>query len=159
MWKIGDKMNFYRKISYKKKLTIILLVLAVVGMSIGFAAFSTTLNISSTASVNPNSDTFSVKFSTNQDRLVVDEVVPSEISSGLTASNGVIDNSAAPTLKNLSVEFTAPGQYVEYIFYARNEGEYTAYLNNVYFDGQKKCSADEGVEQSLVDSACSAINL
>ena len=142
-----------------KIISIVALVLAVCGMSLGFAAFSTSLKLSSSAMVTPDDATFSVKFSTNKDELIVDDVVPSEISSGLTASNGVIDNSAAPTLKNLSVEFTVPGQYVEYTFYARNEGEYTAYLNNVYFDGQKKCSADEGVEQSLVDSACSSINL
>ena len=142
-----------------KIISIVALVLAVCGMSLGFAAFSTSLKLSSSAMVTPDDATFSVKFSTNKDELVVDDVVPSEISSGLTASNGVIDNSAAPTLKNLSVEFTTPGQYVEYTIYARNEGEYIAYLNNVYFDGQKKCSADEGVEKSLVDSACSAINL
>ena len=142
-----------------KILSIIALVLAISAMSLGFAAFSTSLKLSSSAMVTPDDATFSVKFSTNKDELIVDDVVPSEISSGLTASNGVIDNSAAPTLKNLSVEFTVPGQYVEYTFYARNEGEYTAYLNNVYFDGQKKCSAGEGVDQSSVDSACSSINL
>ena len=142
-----------------KIISIVALVIAVCGMSLGFAAFSTSLKLSSSAMVTPDDATFSVKFSINKDELIVDDVVPSEISSGLTASNGVIDNSEAPTLKNLSVEFTVPGQYVEYTFYARNEGEYTAYLNNVYFDGQKKCSADEGVDQSLVDSACSSINL
>ena len=142
-----------------KIISIVALVIAVCGMSLGFAAFSTSLKLSSSAMVTPDDATFSVKFSTNKDELIVDDVVPSEISSGLTASNGVIDNSAAPTLKNLSVEFTVPGQYVEYTFYARNEGEYTAYLNNVYFDGQKKCSAGEGVDQSSVDSACSSINL
>ena len=142
-----------------KILSIIALVLAISAMSLGFAAFSTSLKLSSSAMVTPDDATFSVKFSTNKDELVVDDVVPSEISSGLTASNGVIDNSEAPTLKNLSVEFTVPGQYVEYTFYARNEGEYIAYLNNVYFDGQKKCSADGGVDKTLVDSACDSINL
>ena len=45
-----------------KILSIIALVLAIAGMSLGFAAFSTTLNISSSASVTPNSDNFNIIF-------------------------------------------------------------------------------------------------
>ena len=51
----------------QKMLIIIALVVGIASLSIGFAAFSTTLNISSSASVTPNSDTFSVKFSTNKE--------------------------------------------------------------------------------------------
>ena len=41
-------------------------------------------------------DTFSVKFSTNKDRLVVEAVEPSDMSAGLSVSAGVIDNSTNP---------------------------------------------------------------
>ena len=45
-----------------KILSIVLLVMAIAGMTLGFAAFSTTLSISSSASVTPNRDSFGVKF-------------------------------------------------------------------------------------------------
>ena len=49
--------------SRKQKLLVVLaLVIAIASLSIGFAAFSTTLNISPSANVTPNSDSFSVKF-------------------------------------------------------------------------------------------------
>ena len=41
-------------------LSIVALVIAVAGMSIGFAVFSTTLNISSSATVSPNADEFNI---------------------------------------------------------------------------------------------------
>ena len=50
-------MEHNRKI---KILSIVALVLAISAMTLGFAAFSTTLNISSSASVTPNSGDFSV---------------------------------------------------------------------------------------------------
>ena len=142
-----------------KLLMIIALVVGIASLSIGFAAFSATLNISSSASVTPNSDSFSVKFSTNKNSLVVDEVVPSSISSGITASNGIIKNNYNPTITNLSANFNNPGQYVEYTFYARNEGEYTAYLNNINFIGNKTCTGDTETTDSLVQSACDDITI
>ena len=54
----------------RKKLVIFMLMFSIAALSIGFAAFSASLNISSQASITPNSDTFSVKFSTNKDSLV-----------------------------------------------------------------------------------------
>ena len=141
----------------QKLLMIIALVVGIASLSIGFAAFSTTLNISSGASVSPSSDTFSVKFSTSQNSLVVGAVTPSSKTTGITATAGVIDNGTNPTIKNLSATFTSPGQYVEYTFYARNEGEYTAYLNNINFLGDKTCTGETGTTASLVTSACDSI--
>ena len=51
------------------------------------------------------------------------------------------------------------GDYVEYVFYARNEGEYTAYLNNINYLGDKTCIASSGTTESLVQSACNSINV
>ena len=143
----------------QKLLMIVALVLSIASLSIGFAAFSTTLNISSSANVTPNSDTFSVKFSTNQNSLVVGAVTPSSKTSGITTTDGVIDNSTNPTITNLSATFTNPGQYIEYTFYARNEGEYTAYLNNINFIGNKTCLGNGDATESLVQSACESINI
>ena len=141
----------------QKLLMIIALVVGIASLSVGFAAFSVSLNISSQASVTPNSDTFSVKFSTNQNSLVVGAVSPSSNLYNLTTTNGTIDNSSNPTIKGLSATFTSPGQYVEYTFYARNEGEYTAYLNNINFLGDKTCTGETGTTASLVTSACESI--
>ena len=142
-----------------KVISIFALVIAITGMSLGFAAFSASLDLASNAFVSPDSATFNVKFSTSKDELIESDVVPSDITSGLSASNGVIDNSQSPTLKNLSVSFTSPGQYVEYTFYARNEGEYTAYLNSINYFGEKTCTASEDATVSLVEDACSYINM
>ena len=142
-----------------KLLMIIALVFGIASLSIGFSAFSTTLNISSQASVTPSSDTFSVKFSINKNSFVVGSVVPSSNTYNLTTTNGTIDNSSNPTIKGLSATFTSPGQYVEYTFYARNEGEYTAYLNNINFLGDKTCTGETGATASLVTSACKDINI
>ena len=99
-------MEHNRKI---KILSIVALVLAISAMTLGFAAFSTTLNISSSASVTPNSGDFSVKFSTSQNSLVVAAVAPSSKSTGASATNGTINNEAIPTLTNLSATFSKPG--------------------------------------------------
>ena len=143
----------------QKLLMIIALIAGIASLSIGFAAFSVSLNISSSASVSPSSDTFSVKFSTSQNSLAVAAVAPSSKTSGITTTDGVIDNGTNPTIKNLSATFTTPGQYVEYTFYARNEGEYTAYLNNINFLGDKTCTGETGTTTSLVTSACESINI
>ncbi|MBO5121374.1 MAG: hypothetical protein J6C28_06795 [Bacilli bacterium] len=143
----------------QKLLIIVALIVGIASLSIGFAAFSVSLNISSSASVTPSSDTFKVKFSTSKDSLVEGAVVPSSITSGITATNGVIVNSSNPTITNLSATFTGPGQYVEYTFYARNEGEYTAYLNNVSFIGNQTCTAEAGTTDSLVQNVCAYINI
>ena len=143
----------------QKLLMIIALVVGIASLSVGFAAFSVSLNISSSASVTPNSDTFSVKFSTSQNSLVVGAVTPSSKTTGITTTDGVIDNGTNPTIKNLSATFTSPGQYVEYTIYARNEGEYTAYLNNINFLGDKTCTGETGTTTSLVTSACESINI
>ena len=143
----------------QKLLMIIALVAGIASLSVGFAAFSTTLKISSSASVSPSSDTFSVLFSTSADSLVVEEIVPTTNANNIVTTNAIIDNSSNPTISNISATFTNPGQYVVYNFYVKNMGEYTAYLNNINFIGEKTCIAAEGTTESLVRSACDYINL
>ena len=133
----------------KKFMIILALVLTISGLTIGFAAFTSVLSISSSATITPDDSTFSVKFSTKQDSLDESEVVPSSKSDGLETTNGIINNTLAnPTISNLSASFTAPGQYAEYTFYARNEGEYRAFLNSVNFIGRKY--VEEKVMQQII---------
>ena len=56
-------MRIYRK---AQMLTIVALVIVIVTLGVGFAAFSSTLNISSSTNVNPNSSDFKIAFSTTQ---------------------------------------------------------------------------------------------
>ena len=138
----------------QKLLMIVALIVGIASLSIGFAAFSTTLNISSSASVLPNSAEFSVMFSADANALVTREVVPSENEYNLIVTNGVINNSSSPTISGLSVTFTEPGQSVSFQVYVRNEGKYTAYLNGVRELGGKVCKGEDGTTESLVQSTC-----
>ena len=142
-----------------KLLMLLALFVSIVSLSVGFAAFSTTLNISSNASVNPNSSEFSVKFSTSSDILNVGHVRPSINYNNLTATNGTINNTTNPTLSNLSTTFTKVGQYIEYKLYAINTGKYKAYLNAINFIGETKCEAVGNTSETLVSDACDSIRI
>ena len=143
--------------SRKQKLFVVLtLFIAIVSLTVGFAAFSTTLNISSSANITPTSDTFSVKFSIYRDSYGLGEVPT--VTSGIETTQAVISNGANPTLSNLSATFTNPGQYAYYPLFIRNEGEYIAYLNSINFIGEKVCVAEPGTSPELVQSACDYIN-
>ena len=147
--------------SRKQKLFVILILfVAIASLSVGFAAFSMSLNVSSSASVTPNSSDFSIKFSKEQDSVVVDDLMPLVLGRGATATYGVIvNNGSSPTLSNLAATFTAPGQMAKYYVYVRNEGIYTAYLNSINFIGSKTCVAEPDTSDELVQSACDDITL
>lgn len=53
-----------------KLLSIVALVVAIIGMTLGFAAFSTTLSISSSATVTPNSEDFKISLYGMNDEFV-----------------------------------------------------------------------------------------
>ena len=158
----GEKME---KDKTSKIIAIIALLIAVVGLSVGFASFSTTLKISSSANVTPNSDTFKVVFSSNGTTLTEGKVT-GVASSGATASDATINNALAnPTISGLSATFTEPGQNVVYTFYAHNNGEYDAYLKSVTYENvvneakTKICTAESGTTEALVATACDAISV
>lgn len=142
----------------KQKLLIVLaLIVAIVSLTIGFAAFSTTLNISSSVSVTPSTDNFEIRFSTSPTITIVSPVVASYKTAGVTATDGTIINNATPTITNISATFTEPEQSVSYTVYVRNDGEYTAYLNSVRFHGEKKCITLDDTTNSLVQNTCENI--
>lgn len=156
-----------------KILTIIILVIGVLGISIGFALFSSELLIKSKANVNPNASAFKVGFSTTSGSLVQGEVEPAITYTSsiyndkmVNASNALIDNSTdVSTIRNLSAVFTSPGQSVTYTFYAYNEGEYKAYLNSIKFNNAtgesspKVCIPKNGTSSSEAAQACNNITL
>lgn len=144
-----------------KIIAIVALVLGVVGVTLGYAAFSSTLTISSSAEVKPDSTTFNVDFSSSDSSVETNAITPTlnKTVTGFSATNATINNTSDPVISNLKVTFTEPGQTATYSFYSYNAGKYVAYLNSVVFSGTKTCTAKTGTTQSLVDSACNGISL
>ena len=155
-----------------KYIAIGLLLVTVLGLSIGFAVFSKDLRIAPQAIVTPNPAAFKVGFSRVNNALTDGNVTPTinqaaNTKSNLlqaTASTATIDNSGAiSTLSNLQVRFTESGQSVQYRLYIYNAGEYVAYLNSLVFNNAegaqspKECIAVDGV--SNVSSACNDISV
>ena len=147
-------------------MTLAILLVAVVTLSLGFAAFSNVLNISSSATVTPSDATFNVDFSrvsaTTADEVDITPFEPTLNPTTLSATNAVINNDTNPTITDLTVEFTAPGQSAEYEFYAANIGEYNAYLTSINI-GAKNCSVPSDTPESdkpstnLLNKACEDI--
>lgn len=148
-----------------KVIAIVALLVAVGGLSLGFAAFSNTLRISSNANVKPSSNTFNVDFSSSDTGVVTDPVTPVKDPTTITAKDATIDNTTDPTITDLSATFTEPGQKATYTFYAANVGEYDAFLKAITYENvqgetaTKICTAGENTTDALVQSACDAITV
>lgn len=144
------------------------LLVGVIGLSLGFAAFSNTLTIKSSAEVNPDESIFNVDFS-KVSNTVTDGSVDATLNptgvTGFTADTATIDNTSDPVIQGLHATFTQPGQTATYTFYTKNAGALFAYLKNVTFSNvsgessTKVCTAGEGTTQSLVNAACNGISL
>ncbi|MBQ9071546.1 MAG: hypothetical protein IJY25_00105, partial [Bacilli bacterium] len=125
---------------------------------------SSSLLIKSSLSVDPDSSTFSVVFSSSSTALETNAITPTVNPTTLTATKATIDNSGTyPTIENLSATFTEPGDSVSYTFYARNTGKYDAYLTSIVFQNLeigvfKNCIAMPGTSETLVASACNSIS-
>ena len=152
----------------KQGLTIAALIIAIVGLSIGFAAFSNTLTISSSASVNPDPTSMNVVFSSSSSSAQYNSITPTknlDNVTNFTATNATITGADYRTLNNVSAAFTEPGQSVTYNLYVYNAGSYKAYLNELNM-GAKSCSIVENQEhpeqeatESLKNAACEGISI
>ena len=146
-----------------KIIAVVALVVAIIGLSLGFAAFTKNLQISSGAKVNPT-DSFSVKFSSSSGQV---EKNPIQAKAGgvggASGENANIDPDN--TISNLKGTFTTPGQNVTYEFYVHNDGDYDAFLKSVTYananDGGSfaKCTAGVGTTKTLVEEACSGFEV
>lgn len=149
-----------------KVIAIVALCVSVLGLSLGFAAFSNTLVISSSANVNPDPNTFKVVFSSSDQSLATNKI-DGVASAGATAGSATITNGTIPTITDLTAKFTEPGQTVTYTFYAYNSGEYEAFLKSISYanvDGANSprvCTAKDGqnVTAGLLSTACEDISL
>ena len=154
-------MKRYRQ---KQIYVICAMLVVIAGLGIGFAAFSATLNISSSANVTPNSSSFSLGFYPGEVPTLDDGIVTPTTSGGATGNNVTI-SSASTAVSGLKANFTEPGQTIKYSFYVGNEGEYDAYLRAINFlnvSGQsatKVCTPGTGTTASLVEATCNAISM
>ena len=135
------------------------LILSVFTISLGFAAFSTILNISAKAHMVLDRPAFSVVFSSSNESYQTNAVAPTKSDSSITTTNGTINNTEEPTISNLSALFTDTGQTVTYTFYVHNNGKVAAYLNSINFIGSKTCTTVSGDYSIYVDSACNSIKM
>ena len=147
-----------------KIIIMITLMVAIVGMSLGFAAFSASLNISSSASVTPDSGSFYLGFYPSTTPTLDDALIAPTTSGGATGSSVTL-SSGSTTISGLTANFTEPGQTITYNFYVGNESEYDAYLRGIEFlnvngaSSNKVCTAGTGTTVSLVEAACNAISM
>ena len=158
-----------------KGITIAALIIAIIGLSVGFAAFSNTLTIRSTATVTPSASNLRVVFSKSSSSEVAgnqNSVAPSSetYGDGATIDNSTQGNSI---LKDIHAKFTQPGQSVKYNtnLYVYNAGTLNAQLTGVTFNYPtgastwKKCTVvdkvndEEEATPSLVQSACNGISI
>ena len=115
---------------------VIALVVAVVGLSIGFAAFSTTLNIASEANVQVGANEWNVGFSANGTDLAALTTAGAATLNGQTSS---ANNGVAKLMKYTLYQDTAAtlsttqGSKVEYDFYIKNAGKIDAVLETISF--------------------------
>lgn len=153
-----------------KLLVIIALVLAITGMTLGFAAFSSTLSISSSASVTPNSNDFKIKIygypETTTDNIFNINAYTSE-----TTGYGFDDNTlnlldAVASINNttlsitgINTKMTQPTDDHLFFFRIANEGQYDAYFDLSQLTENKplSCIAEQETTESLVNSACDSI--
>ena len=133
-----------------KKIVLIVLLLIVVGLSIGFAAFTSQLTIRSSATVTADSSTFRVVFSSSSSAVESGTVVI-----GGKAEGGTISGTS---LSGLTATFTQPGQTATWEVYAYNAGQFDAYLKKVTI-GTITGTAKEGTTQSYVDEAIKGISI
>ena len=164
-----------------KIMLIAFLLLAVIGVSAGFAAFSNNLTISSKAKVRPNNNMYIYFASQNtkvNGKIVADPVSATptqyDVVEGVqTEHTATIDNTYAseqsPKITDLRADFTEPGQQVTYSFYVYNAWEYDAYLKNITIEDTKTCTAKEGAlsdnattraqQEERIANACQGISI
>ena len=134
-------------------IAIIALVVAVAGLSLGFAAFSSYLKIDTAANVSNNSN-WNVGFST--DGTNIEDVTTAGTKNANESGNpGVIDVTKYTIAQHTNASLsTTTGSSVSYTLSILNKGALTAYLDSVNFDsvavtctnGSASGSVYEGVE-------------
>ncbi len=128
-----------------KILAIVAICIAILGLSIAYAAFSTTLNIAGTANVKGGQ--WSVYFTNLQ--------VPTEVGSGKSIS---ADLTTDTTKFTFSVDLIKPGDSVSYTFDVKNAGKIDAKLSDITISGVTE-AANKDVTYTLTKLDGSTLNV
>lgn len=147
-----------------KIIAVVALIVALFGLTLGFAAFSSTLTISSRAYVNPNDENFIIKFSTSETVVESTGTLTGSVSGNeeATAADATL---SANNISGISANLKEPGDTVTYTFYVHNAGKYDAFLKNITFNNVengtsfKACTAGTNTTAALVSAACDDISL
>ena len=116
-----------------KIIAVIALVVAVAGLSLGFAAFSTSLKIDTAANVSASSN-WNVGFS-NDGSNIEDVTTAGTKNANETGNPGVIDVTKYTIGQHTNATLsTTTGSSVSYNLDILNKGSLTAYLDSVNFD-------------------------
>lgn len=139
-----------------KILAIVALVLAVAGLSVGFAAYSSVLNITSTANVQVDGSNWSVGFSSDGTNMAPLTTSTAQDVNGVTAS---ANNGSAKLMKYTFYQNVAPtlepedGSKVEYSFYVLNDGDIDATLDSISFGSLTCTYVSTGSDRLLEEDA------
>ena len=132
--KLGD--DLMKKDRGGRIFVVIALLIGVIGLTVGFASFSNNLSIGTEANYHPDDSIFNVAFSAVSTGVSAGAEVIVPTVSGTNnpmATSGSISNSGDPTISNISVTFSEPGQSVVYEFYVKNIGQMKAFLRSITF--------------------------
>ena len=146
-----------------KIIAVVALIIGVLGLSIGFAAFTRELNITFNESSVTPSGTLDVKFTVTNDKEDTSTTITPTLNDAVAANPATISNGT--TISGLNATFSDKGQSVEYNFFVYNNSEYDAYLKNVDFlnytdsNQNKVCTAVSGTSATMVATACNDIVL
>lgn len=147
-----------------KIIAVVALIVGIVGLTVGFAAFTRDLNITFSESNVKVSGDLDVKILASSNTGDTSKTVAGTLKGATSALDATISSDGL-TISNLGATFNNKNQSVEYNFYIYNNSEYDAYLKKVEFlnysgkEVNKVCTAVNGTTQSLVDAACNDISL
>lgn len=133
-----------------KIITISVLVVAVIGVSIGFAAYAENLNISDIfGTVNPE-DTFTLQFSNANGQQTVGTVTHDTDATTTGASGSAVISEGGSSISSVTATFKKPGDSVVIKFFVTNTSIYTAYLKSITYSKEAAtCTKNAAPETSV----------
>lgn len=122
---------------YSKYIALVALLISIVGVTLGFAAYSNTVSIKARADVSVVDPTKKPGVLSTSPTEQVDGSVTPTTENGATAEVATLTDDQ---IEGIMVHFTATGQSATYTFNVYNPTEFTGYLKRVGF-GTKQCTA------------------
>lgn len=136
----------------RKKLAILALLLALLALAFGFAAFSRSVDIQEERKDISYAVFKGGVLSINPDKPQNGKVYPTSIGGALAEPATLTENG----IININVHFTKPGQKATYSFFGVNPTKLATFLNNVTF-GDKECKVGKNTTPSYAKAVCDSI--